>query len=726
MRTGTRLVIATATLAATTGVSFAQLEEIVVTAQRREQALQTVPVAVSAFRADQVEKLQINVVKDIGDNVPNLQTYTVTAGAQAIQVHARGASVQNPGFNVSESPVGIYEDDVYRGRLASANLDLADIERIEVLRGPQATLYGRNTLAGAIKIVTRTPGDEPWANASIGYGNYQTLKLSGSVGGPIEEGSLAGSIAVLYHDRGEGWQPNPALGTDVGEYTDKAARAKLHWYGTENLDAVLTAWAVDIENDGYNGVPYRPFSSNTGVTSGDKRPGSPAGGFYDNFSPEGANFGDSDQAGVTLDWSYNFGAVTLRSISAFANIKDRFGFDLAGGGFDSPPPPDGFGPLPPGVGGLLVTSDSRMKQWSQEFQLLGSAFGEQLEWLVGGYFLNEEGRQVYAGSLGGPAFSEAVTSDTDSYAVFAEGTWRFNDQWSLVAGMRWTEDRKEYTNTCTTGFLCAPAPGASVALKESFDEFTPRVSLNFQASDSMLVYLTYGRGFQAGGFQSLCFGNLTDNCAGVAYQPQTVDSVELGMKSDWLDNTLRLNLAAFYAMYDGLQQTAITGGSFPIRNVGEVDVYGLEAEISWSPTDSLNLFAILGYMESDFGTIDPSAAAVLSGAKELPSNPKYSGKLGFDYTIALNQDLNFIYGADLTFSDSYFSEATNALEIASYARTNAFIGLGQADGRWQLALTGKNIFDREDNVSGIYNDGFANIRTVLPPAEYMLTLKVNY
>src|SRR5690606_12249882 len=152
---------------------------------------------------------QIDTVKDIGHNVPNLQTYTVTAGAQAMQVHSRGASIQNPGFNLAESPVGIYLDDIYFGRMASANLDLADIERIEVLRGPQGTLYGRNTIAGAIKVVTRTPGDENWANASLGLGNYQTTKFTGSVGGPLQEGSLAGSVAVLYDQRNGGWQPNP-------------------------------------------------------------------------------------------------------------------------------------------------------------------------------------------------------------------------------------------------------------------------------------------------------------------------------------------------------------------------------------------------------------------------------------------------------------------------------------------------------------------------------------
>lgn len=737
MRTGTRLVIATATLAATTGVSFAQLEEIVVTAQRREQALQTVPVAVSAFRADQVEKLQINVVKDIGDNVPNLQTYTVTAGAQAIQVHARGASVQNPGFIISESPVGIYEDDIYRGRLASVNLDLADVERIEVLRGPQATLYGRNTIAGAIKIVTRTPGDEAWANASIGYGNYQTLKLAGSVGGPIEEGSLAGSISMLYHDRGDGWQPNPALGTDVGQYRDKAVRTKLHWYGTENFNAVLTGWAVDVQNDGYNGVPYTPFFQGP-----NPRPagGEPIGGFYDNYSPEGANYGDSDQAGFSLDWSYNLGAATLRSITGFARVNDRFGFDIAGGGFNYPA-------LELGTPALLIQSDSSMDAWSQELQLLGNAFADRLEWIVGGFFLNEDGNQRFSNDTSLDLtnfigfvlpfdFTERSNSNTDSYAAFADGTWRFSDQWSVTGGLRWTRDKKSYSNRCTGSRCVFDDPEAtSVSLNKSFSEVTGRLSVNYQANDDLLLYGSWSQGFQAGGFRTLCFGNLTSQCGGGFFDPQTVDSFELGLKSDLLDRKLRVNAVAFYALYDDIQQIAIrdAGGaaSFPINNIGEVDVYGVELEVTWSPTDALNLFAILGYQESSFGKVDPASPpggqdGTAPPTRDLPSNPKYSGKLGFDYTIPLNTGVNFFYGADLFHTAKYFSEARNLVELSSYTRVNAFVGISEPDGRWQLALTGRNIFDSKDNVSGIYAPFTTNIRTVLPPAEYMLTLKVNY
>jgi iron complex outermembrane receptor protein len=220
----------------------AAIEEIVVEVQRRAQNLQDVPIAVTAMTADTLGKLQIVEMSDIGQAVPNMQTYEVTANGAAMQIHSRGASVQNPGFVTSESPVGIYEDDVYRGRLATANLDLTDVERVEVLRGPQSTLYGRNTIAGAIKIFTRKPGDEFYANASLGYGNFETSKLSGAVGGAFIPGKFAGSLAGSYHNRDEGTidNPNPNNKASVGEYKNQALRGKLRWFEDDKFDLTLT------------------------------------------------------------------------------------------------------------------------------------------------------------------------------------------------------------------------------------------------------------------------------------------------------------------------------------------------------------------------------------------------------------------------------------------------------------------------------------------------------
>ena len=711
-------------------------EELIIEAQRRAEPIQDVPLAVSAFGTEDIAKLQITSAQDIGDNIPNLQTYQITANGAAMQIHARGASVQNPGFNTSESPVGLYVDDVYYGRLASANLDLNDIERIEVLRGPQATLYGRNTIAGAIKVYSRTPGDDFWAGGSVGYGKYETSKITASVGGPIREGQLAGSISGLYHDRGEGFQNNPVTGENPGEYENKAVRGKLHFYGSDNLDATLSIWAVDAENDGHNGVPYVPFllapggtvppgNSDVTLDSSAAANGSPLYGFYSAGSPTGTNYGDTSQSGLTLDWTWSIGDnLDLRSITGYADIDDEFGFDLAGGGFftgDNPP----LGPFP----GLLIASDSTMDTISQEFQLLGNSFNDQLEWIVGLYFLNEDGKQNYAGDIfaNGNLFTEDSQSDTTSYAVYAEGTWSFNDRLSLTAGGRWSKDDKTYDLVCT-GFGCAPATDGSnaISLDEDWSNFSPKLSLNADINDNLLMYLSAANGFQAGGFQTLCFGNL--QCGEAVFDPQEVWSYEYGFKSDWFDNTLRANIALFYAQYEDIQQTIPRFDSnfnltFPTENVGDADVWGIELETNWMPLDNLNIFGNIGWMDADKVTFVGDFGP---GQRELPSNPDFTVRVGADYTVSITSGLELFFGGDVNYTDEYFNDVNNAILIDDYTRFNAFLGIGRPDNRWQLIGEWKNITNEQDNVSGLLFDGFSNMRTVQPPLEYMVTLKVNY
>lgn len=595
---------------------------------------------------------------------------------------------------------------MYRGRLASANLDLTDIERIEVLRGPQATLYGRNTIAGAIKIITRTPGDERWADGQIGFGRFDTFQASGSVGGPIEEGALAGSIAFSYDNRNEGWVNNIPTGEDVGEYDNKAARAKLHWYGTEGFDATLSLFAVDANNDGYTGIPYVPFNP-------PGSPGTPQSGFYDNYSQPGADYGSTSQVGGTLDMTFDLNAnIQLRSITSVVQIDDDFGFDISGGGA-------------PGGVGLLIQSSSDMQQTSQEFQLLGTSFDDKLEWIGGLYYLHEDGDQQYNGMI--PtifAFQEPTESDTKSYAFYVEGTYNITERLSATIGGRYTKDEKTYVYNCSG--VCtvngAFAPSANERLDETFDEITPKVGIQYEIGENWLSYASVSKGFQAGGFQTLCFGNA--DCAGVVYDPQKVWSYEVGFKGDLFDDTLRLNGALFYAAYEDLQQTApaVLAGNvaFPTLNVGDVDVTGVELEAIWSPIDSLNFFANIGFMDSDKVEI-PNVAV-----RELPSNPEWSSRAGFDYTWSLTGDVNLFFGADVNYIDEYYSEVTNALLVSDYTRINGFIGVGSPDGKWQVIATGKNLTDEDDIVSGLVVPGTTNVRTVLPPTEYMVTLKVKY
>jgi len=753
----TRLLIVLAAVSAAFTSSVVAKEELIVEASRRAESIQDVPLAITAITSESIEKLQIVETGDIGAMVPNLQTYQVTAGGQAMQLHARGASVQNPGFITSESPVGIYEDDVYRGRLASANLDLLDVERIEVLRGPQATLYGRNTMAGAIKIVTRTPGDgNDWANLSGSVGNYETYKLGGSVGGDLIDDTLAGSLAASYSKRDEGIFNNPdsisnnnPAGIDPGRWENKAARGKLRFYPGEAWDITLSAFWVEADNDGYNGVPYTPFAG-AGAAEG-----TPLGGFYDNYSPANPNspngrqnVGETKQTGATLDLSYDFGMATFRSITAYTDIDDQFGFDLAGGGFNGIP----------GVAGQRVDSTSNMEQFSQEFHMLGTAFDERLDWIAGFFYLNEDGTQTYDGfvptfapgvdcspgfldTLNCVDFSENSKAETTSYSVFGEGTYRFLDWFSVTAGLRFTDEEKDFQLSCAgltdptgTGTCIPTNTGFQTEQILNFEEFTPRLSLNFDIAENMLIYVSGARGFQAGGFQTLCFGNL--QCADSSYNPQDVWNLETGYKATFADSVM-VDIAVFYAMYDDIQQTVITpvldamGNptgfvTFPTANIGDADVFGIELDSSYAVTEAFNVFLNAGYMTSSYGTINPASGAALSGAKDLPSTPKLTARVGADYTISLGSALELFFGGDINYSDSYYAEATNALEIKSFTRLNGFIGLGQPGGLWQVVVQGKNLLDDDDNVSGIYADGFTNIRTVQPPREYLATVRVNF
>ena len=728
MLTNFRIFISGAAVLAFMPIANAQVEEITVSAQRRDASLQEVPISVTALSFEDTQKLGIDMSMDIGAAVPNMQTYTVTSNAAAMQVFMRGAGIQNPGFIASESPVGIYVDNIYRGRMATANLDLADIERIEVLRGPQGTLYGRNTIAGAVKVITRTPADEFWADGSVGYGNFETAKITASVGGPIVDG-LGASFAALYHDRGEGWiERGSTGGRDLGEYTNQAFRGKLNWFGSDVFGATLSVAYVDVENDGYNGIPYGPSFNPP------SSPGQPLEGFYDSLVPDSTvGKGETEQLNSSLDLSLALGGVTIRSITGYSDIDDLFNFDLTGGAGQF------GGPVITGIPGVFVQSDSNNKTITQEFTVEGTGFGESLDWIAGVFYMNEEGKQLYSPSVPatGDAIVESVTTETDSYAVFAEGTLHFTDKLSATLGARWTRDEKKYTNDCSANIV-VPPPNTfptcvttvfdfadwSVDLDEDFDEFTPRLLVQYQATDNVMLFGSYSSGFQAGGFQTLCFG--FQDCASATYKPQTVDSWEAGAKTDFLDKTLRVNAAVFYADYSDVQQTSISGAAvvFPVLNVGEASVTGVELEVNWAPTESFNAFLIAGYANDD---ISSKAQAQLPPTNQgrLPGLPEITARVGADWRAGIFGNWDFLVGGDVNYVDDYYATINNALLIDSYTRLNGRIGIDQPDGNWSVILQGKNLTDEEDNVSGISGAG-TNIRTPLPPREYMLMVNYRY
>lgn len=690
-------------------LAYAQVEEITVSAQRREASLQEVPISVSSFSTEDMEKLQINAVGDVAAAVPNMKTYDVTANASAMQVFMRGAGVQNPGFNASESPVGFYIDDVYRGRLATANIDLTDIERVEVLRGPQGTLYGRNTIAGAVKFITRTPGDELWGDASVAYGNYKTSKVTASVGGPLIEGKLAGSLAMLYHDREDGWVSRGSTGgSKLGEFTNTALRGKLHWYEGDIFDAELSVAYVDGDNDGWNGIPY---SQNGDV------PGRPVEGFYDTLVTD-AGYGDTYQLNTGLHLSWDLGSVLIKSITSYSDMDDDFGFDLTGGvdyGAGSP---------------FNIKSDSNNTTVTQEINFSGDLFADTIpfHWMAGLFYMNEDGDQVYNPTAVFGSLTETVNTETNSYAIFGEGTWDITEKFALTLGARVTRDEKDFSDDCTDSaafFTCAPASPWSLDLDDTNTEFTPRMLLEYQLLENTMIWGSISRGYQAGGYQSLCLGN--EECASIVYDPETVTSSELGIKSDFFDDTIRINAATWYAQYSDIQQTVVAdNGSFPLINAGDVDVLGFDVEAYWSPNEQFNAFAILGYADESFGSNNQT------GSSDLPGLAETTARVGVNWRapIQFATDWDLLLGADVEYSDDYLAalaqDPADAVTVPSYTRWNGFIGIDQPDGHWSIIASGTNLGDKEDIYSGIAASFFTNVRTPQPPREYMLTVKYRY
>jgi iron complex outermembrane receptor protein len=693
------------------------LEEIVVTAERRETRLQETPIAVTALSEGAIEDLQIEQTQDVAKAVPNLQLLPVTANPSVFQVGLRGGSEQAGGLVVSEPVVGVYVDDVYIARLQGANAQLTDVERIEVLRGPQGTLYGRNMFSGAIKFVTRTPSAEKsWANASIGYGEFEEVKLTGSVGGPIAD-NFGASVAVLYRDQNEGWIFNRATNQTVGAEENFALRGKLA-YDAGPWTAVASLDYGKDENDGFIPVSLVWTAGAPGQTLATRRnvnQSRAVTGFdrYVTSSPTPSR-GETEQWGASLNVAREFDAVTLRSITAYRSLDDLFRWDLTGG-FQIGP--SAF------ISGFDRTAIASASQFTQEVQALGEAMDGKLDWIAGLYFLSEEGEQTFDDrfvsfflSIPGPPSIVrlppfAQSTETKSYAAFGQATWSATDKLSFTAGLRYTQDEKSFRAT-----IAAPT-NLAVAIDADFDAWTPKLGVDYKFTDAIFGYASISRGFKAGGFNGL------DRNPAVlrrAFDPQLSTSYEVGLKADWFDSRLRTNVAVFVNDLEDLQQVASAGGgAFPTQNVGDARLTGFEAEIAASPIEGLTLFGNFGVLDDEYQELNPGASAATAGAIGLPLVAETTAQLGANYTFPLTDRYRARIGADARYVGNYFVNVQNNLEAGDYWRSDAFVSLGTENGKWEVALEGRNLTDEETYVSGALVDAL----TILKPRTWMLSVR---
>lgn len=728
------------------------LEEVVVTARKRTENLQDVPMAVSAFSGQQLQNFGIDELTDVARMTPNLvmnETSGLVGGA--ISVFMRGIG-NDQGL---EQGVGVYVDDVYLNRTSGALLEVFDVERIEVLKGPQGNLYGRNTIGGAIKYITREPGDEFEGGVEVKGGSDSLFRIKARASGPLIDDTLYGGLAASYKQR-DGWQDNSFAGSDdPWDAEAGAVRGHLVWTPTDTLKLNLTAdynkdsslppipgrLALDTATveqisflaSGANGV----FGAGTGVADSPNDFSFPndeddvASAFvdgYDDFEIKQTN------VALTVEWDLN-DQWLLKSVTAARFMEQVQPFDF-----------DGSEQV--WINTIREGLDS--DDYSQEFQL--NFTGDSVAAVMGLYYLDSKQTQdsnytLQTVRLRATQYHEKDTykddRDLDSYSAYGNVDWDFADDWQLSVGARYTYDEKKETQRATVnqGFYAlafsnvAPLPMAIMPGQEAFvemqpefvawvandrlfesttaedtdadddwDEFTPSARLAYNFNDDTMVYGGIATGFKSGGFNR-SGGNSS------SYDPETVTTYSLGLKTTLLEDTLRINTELFYNEYEDKQLGSIQlldSGDLEqiISNVGKVTQYGGEFEVTYlPPVEGLMINFNIGYLDSDvdeFKTFDDDGNPIdAKNTTELGYSPEWTGQLRATYDISLG-DLGYLtLGSDVSYQDEMYTnspiDTTDPIKTAQVSDDhyiwNAVAAFRTNDERWRVAIEGKNLND---------------------------------
>jgi iron complex outermembrane receptor protein len=708
--------------------------------------------AVSAFSERQLRAAQVNNIVDLERMTPNL-TLTETGGLQAgsVAVFMRGIG-NDPGF---DQGVGIYVDDVYLNRTSGALLEVYDTERVEILKGPQGNLYGRNTIGGAIKYISRTPSDEFEGGIEVKGGNYDLIEVKANASGPLIENTLYGSVGALYKDR-DGIQDNTF---DGGEYwnTDvQAFRGSLLWQATDSLSFKLAGDYMKDDSDPrvpnrvgvdpatLGGIDFVISGANlflgpgTGLVSTPNDQSLPDD--IDTISTEYVDGFDEFEIeattlALTVDWDMS-DSWTVKSVTALRTVDDVIPYDFDGSEQQ-----------------FITTKNEREQEdFSQEFQF--NYTGDTVNAVMGLYYL--DGSQEAPGiTFQYPRlrailtqFKDTYVDDRDltSYSAYASVDWNFAESWQLSLGGRYTRDEKDETQRATVsqglfayaglaGFppqaIVSVAPGQEAIAQQSplfafwassfvppgfnsefteisfpedtdaseeWNEFTPSARLTYFATEDLMFYGGYSSGFKSGGFQRT--GGLS-----TSYDPETVDTYSLGMKSTSMDGTLKLNIEAFFNDYTDKQLSTIVlqGGDLTetVGNVGELETSGIEAEITWlPPVDGLVLGLNVGYLDTDVKKYK-SGDQDIADQTAIGFAPKWTaqGRIHWDIDVA---DYGYLtVGTDLSYRDESYTNSPVDLtsEFAplqvqeEHVIWNAMLAFTTADERWRIAVEGKNLDD---------------------------------
>ena len=673
------------------------VDEMFVTAQRREQSLQDVSVAVSAFSGEALDRMGYEEGLDITQQVPNMNYFAIFGEASSPSITLRGIGLVN--FSDSwEPPVGMYVDDVYRGNPAGTAIQLFDIDRVEVLRGPQGTLYGRNTTGGLTHYVTRKPGYEADAYAQMRVGSFDERVFEGAIGGPLFDG-VRGRLA-FKRNRNGGWQTNTVDGRSLNTTNTIALRGHLDIDLTPQSTLLLTAHgsqadqrSVGFAHMGYldpndlsttcavSAIHRGQCSSNTFELTGDEAvngrfgPRHVASSASDGLATEIDTFGVS----ATVNWTFeNF---ELTSITAYETL-DKFLQD-------------------DGDGTEVIWFDEQYsvdaEQISQELRLTGST--TYLTWVTGAYLFTDSRELATEAptTADGLWHQELVDLDTDSWALFGQVEYQFAPTLTAIVGARYTDEKKDFRQDSGPSFFDPVVTGIRNSLSES--AVTGRLGLDWRPAERTLAYASLATGFKSGGFSG------SYNSTVEATEPVSAEeaiSFELGLKTTVLDGRVQLNSALFWYEVQDFQaqifDTVATGGV--IANAGDVTGIGAEIEATARVTDNFELLGGIGWLDTEFDSDQEFNVAQeffeLDG-NELPAAPGLTYNLVARYYMNLGEFGELTLQGDYAWRDSHYLQIENDpfSRHGSYGIGNARIAWHSADGRYDVAAFVENLTDEE-------------------------------
>lgn len=739
-------------------------DEIVVTARRREEALQDVPIAVTAVTSDQIEIRQLDSVSQVAEAVPNL-TYQTGAptgtGASTPSIFIRGVGSAETSLG-TEPGVGLYVDDVYIARSVGSVLDLVDVDTIQVLRGPQGTLFGRNSLGGALLIRSRRPGDVIGGAIEARTGSYSRFDLRASIDLPFGD-TIRTNFAGMYASR-EGYVES-ADSKPMGNINRVAGRGVIEWQPVSGLRVTVTGDYTSIDERAMPAVllgvvpniPFTPVSSSIqsvsnlqagcGGASVLGNSGNPRcidqgsiqgyfrtlGGYQTNnqiFDSQGSRpFGNTsliDIWGVSGTVVYDLSdSLSLKSVTAYRGL-DAFWASNS----DHTPNP-----------GIETKNDQDQTQFTQEIQLSGNT--SSLDWVIGAFYMHEKGDALNVVAFPDVIFRSGGAFSTQSIATFGQATWEIVPSLELTGGLRYTHELKKYdtlsnqqvigvlvdpVNRVFLDFRANPIPFVAGATPDlETNEVTPHVNLAYHWSSDVMTYVSYSKGYKSGGYEQ----RLAPGTPAVPFfRPEYVDSYEAGIKLSVPESGVTISASGFHSKYKDMQISVVDGPSPTLTNAGDATLNGGEFELTWKLSPAVTFAGYASYLDAGYDSLTPRA--LMSGVQlgsTLPNVSKWQLGASLDGRIPIGSGLEIRPHADIAWRSGLYLDSANTplLYQPDYTLVNMAVTLADKDTQWSLSLSGRNLLNEHYLVSGIAQYNIGEIEgQVARPREWALTAKFRF